>query len=71
MINPWQIIGWWFIGGIVASPVILAGRWLIDTIKAAREEVVRVETNLDHLTRLYEKRIEHALMLYYNTEGEC
>ena len=71
MVNPWRIIGWWFIWGIVASPVILTVWRTIDTIKAAREKVVRAETTIDHLIRLHEKRIEHALMLYYNTEGEC
>lgn len=57
MINPWQIIGWWFIWGIVTSPVVLAVWCVIDHIKTQFEEIERRKREhrerIDRLERLH------------------
>lgn len=53
MINPWQIIGWWFILGIVAAPVFLAVWCVIDHIKTQFDEIERREREqLEQVERL-------------------
>lgn len=57
MINPWQIIGWWFIWGIVATPVFLVVWCVIDHIKTQFDEIERHEREqlegVERLERLH------------------
>lgn len=79
MANPWGIIGWWLIWGIVASPVVLAVWWLADTIKAALEEIERLDRErkerIETLERIHDKmeeeiRLRQSVLLHYNAGGE-
>lgn len=78
MINPLQIIGWWFIGGIVASPVILAVWWVVVAIKAELEEIVRLDREqrerierLEIIRAELEEniRLRQSVLLHYNAGG--
>ena len=73
MVNPWRIIGWWFIWGIVASPVFLGVWWFADKTKAALEELERIERErhkrINALAMRHERLVSEALQIHYNAGG--